>query len=89
MEFDGWVGGFCFARDTEAHQFVNDVLASCPKGTAGPAGPPPAPARPAPLPSPVALPSPPPRAPPAAPPAPHFGWDETNGLSVRSLPEEC
>ena len=85
MEFAGWVGGFCFARDTEAQQFANAVLASCPKGTAGPAGPPPAPARPAPLPSPAVLPSSPPRGPAAAPPAPHFGWDETNGFSVRNL----
>ena len=70
MEFDGWVGGFCFARDAEAQQFANAVPASCPKGTGGSAGPPPAPARPGP-PAPAAPPAPPaPPGRPAAPPAP-------------------
>ena len=67
MEFDGWVGGFCFARDAEAQQFASAVPTSCPKGTGGPAGPPPAPSRPGP-PAPAAPPAPPGR--PAAPPAP-------------------
>ena len=60
MEFDGWVGGFCFARDTEAQQFASAVPASCPKGTGGP---PPAPARPGP-------PDPAPPAPPGRPASP-------------------
>jgi len=67
MEFDGWVGGFCFAHDTEAQQFASAVHASCPKGTGGP---PPVPARPG-LPAPAAPPAPPaPPGRPAAPPAP-------------------
>ena len=75
MEFDGWVGGFCFARDAEAQQFASAVPASCPKGTGGPAPPsaPPAPpgrpsaAPPAPPGRPSA-PAPPPPGRPAAPP---------------------
>jgi len=66
MEFDGWVGGFCFARDAEAQQFASAVPTNCPKGTGGPGGPPPAPARPGP-PPPLSRPAPPA---PAAPPAP-------------------